>query len=228
MKRKAKQSVLARHLRMRGLSVNTIAKELLVAKSSVSMWVRDITLTKLQKKRLSRNVHSREVVQRRVATRLKNEKAKRRRVIDRHKQAIASLQISNSALLVLGCALYWAEGAKSEKNRIFNFSNSDPDMVRVIMLFLKKICTVPVQKMRGHIHLHPHLNAAKAKGYWAKISGIPESQFYKTSTALSRSSKNTRDTLPYGTFSVQINSVDLFLRMHGWIESISEKTLHRS
>jgi hypothetical protein len=46
------------------------------------------------------------------------------------------------------------------------------------------------------------------------------SQFQKTMTQVSKASKGKKDTLPFGTFSIQIFDTKLYLRMMGWLEGM--------
>lgn len=225
MKRKEKEQVQARHLRHKGFSLNQIVATLNISKSSASTWVRDVKMTKKQRIFLRHKVHLQEVIEKRVGTRLKNENARRRAIMDMHKKDMSAKPIDYDTLKVLGTALYWAEGGKSQKNRSFSFWNSDPQMVRIMVIFLKNVCKIPDEKFRAHINLHTHLDAPPAEKYWSSVSGIPLSQFYKTTKIVSKASKNTRDTLPYGTFSIQIGSTDLFLKMLAWIEAIIDNVI---
>ncbi len=225
---KAKERVQARHLRHKGFSLNQIASTLNISKSSASTWVRNVKMTKKQLVFLRHKAHLQEVIKKRVETRLKNENSRRRAIMDTHKKELSTKSMSPEILKILGTALYWAEGGKSQKNRIFSFWNSDPQMIRVMMVFLKNTCKISGERFRGHINLHIHLNASAAEKYWSSVSGIPISQFYKTTKVVSGASKNTRDTLPYGTFSIQICSTDLFLKMLAWIEAINERVLNNT
>lgn len=222
---KDKERIRARHLRHKGFSLNQIVSALNISKSSASTWVRDVKLTKNQIRFLGHKAHLKEVIVKRVETRLKNENARRRLIMDAHKKHIQGDSINLETLKILGTCLYWAEGGKSQKNRSFSFWNSDPLMVKVMLTFLRNVCKIPEDKFRGHINLHVHLNAKTAEKYWSSISRIPISQFYKTTKIVSKASKNTRDTLPYGTFSIQIGSTDLFLKMLAWIEAITENVI---
>jgi len=212
-----KEKKLARKLRKQGWSINEIYRKLGVAKGSVSLWVRDIELTKKQKQELSKKGVKKEVIEKRRETRLKRENAKRQIIIDKARKEINNL--SKKELKLIGAALYWAEGSKSQRGTV-QFSNSDPKSVQVMMRFFKEICEVPKGKFRGHIFLHPHLNTERAEKYWHNISGIPLNQFYKTSKQQSKASKGKKDTLPFGTFSIQICSTELFLKIKGWIEKL--------
>jgi hypothetical protein len=121
----------------------------------------------------------------------------------------------------MGIALYWAEGSKSQRGTV-QLSNSDPRLIQIMMRFFRKICEVPKEKFRGHIFLHPHLDTRKSKKYWHNITGIPLNQFYKTSKQVSKSSKGKKDTLPFGTFNIEICNTELFLKIKGWIEKVYE------
>ncbi|OGN09624.1 MAG: hypothetical protein A3J46_00140 [Candidatus Yanofskybacteria bacterium RIFCSPHIGHO2_02_FULL_41_11] len=226
MQPKLKEKMQARHLRKRGLSLSEIVSTLKISRSSASTWVRNVKLTKKQTKFLKYKSHLKDVIKKRVETRLKNENARRRLIMDAHKRTLTK-NIDLEILKILGTTLYWAEGGKSQKQRMFNFYNSDPHMIKVMAAFLKYVCKIPEDKFRGHINLHTHLDANKAERYWSSVSKIPRSQFYKTTKIISKASKNTRDTLPYGTFSIQICSTDLFLKMLAWIEAVSEKVINK-
>lgn len=214
---KVKEKKLARALRKHGWSLNEIRQKLKVAKSSISVWVRDIELTEKQKQELSKKGVKKEVIEKRRKTRLKNEKEKRQGIINKASEQIK--KISKKELKLIGAALYWGEGSKSRRSSV-QFSNTDPRAVKFMMSFFREACDVPKEKFRGHIFLHPHLDRKRAERYWSNISGISQEQFFKTSLQQSRASKRKRDTLPYGTFCIQICDVELFLKIKGWIEGI--------
>lgn len=222
---KTKEKKLARELRKKGFSLNEIKQELRISKSSVSLWVRDIILTYKQKQQLSQKGIKKEVIEKRRKTRLERENARRQIIIDEAKQEINNLLATE--LKLIGIALYWGEGAKTLRSGV-QFSNSDPRMIQLMMQFFKKCCKVSETKFRGHIFLHPHLNTKKAEKYWHNISGIPLNQFYKTSKQQSKSSKKKKDTLPFGTFVIQINSTELFLKIKGWIEGVYEAKIENN
>lgn len=207
----------ARTLRKEGYSMNEITRTLGVAKSSVSLWTGDIELTPRQKQKLSEHGRSVESVERRRLARLTNERAKRRPYFE---NAVAEIgEISKKDLFFLGTAFYWGEGAKTNRGTV-DFTNSDPRGIQIMMRYFKEICNVPDQKFRGHVILHPHLDALQAERYWSKISGIPCAQFHKTSMQHNKASKNKKDSLPLGTFSIGIYDTVLHLRIMGWMDGM--------
>ena len=215
----ADKKKLARELRKQGWSLNEIRYKLKAAKSSISIWVRDIELTSEQKQELSEKGIKKEVIEKRRETRLTRENARRQITVDKAKNELKGF--SKRDLWLIGVALYWGEGSKTLRSGV-QFSNSDPCSVQLMMRFFRKICKVPENKLRGHIHIHPHLNAKKAEKYWHNVTGIPLSQFYKTSQQQSKASKGEKDTLPYGTFNIEICNTELFLKIKGWIEKVYE------
>jgi hypothetical protein len=95
-------------------------------------------------------------------------------------------------------------------------------MVRLMMLFLRKVCKISESKFRGKVFIHPHLDVKRAEKHWSDISGIPLSQFNKPLLAVSRASKGRRDTQPLGTFSILIGDVYSCSKIKGWIEGLGD------
>ncbi|OGZ67129.1 MAG: hypothetical protein A3D34_02555 [Candidatus Staskawiczbacteria bacterium RIFCSPHIGHO2_02_FULL_33_16] len=219
---KLKEKNLALNLRKQGWSMNEIKDKLRVSKSSISLWVRNIKLTDDQKRALSQKGLTKESIERRRATRLSRENARRQIIVDAAREEIDTL--SELELKLIGVALYWAEGGKTNRGSV-QLSNGDPRIIRLMMKFFKKICKVPKEKFRAHIHIHPHLNIKKAENYWSSISGIPLNQFYKTYSKPNKASQNKKDSLPFGTFDIYVHSTELFLKIKGWIEGIYKNVI---
>lgn len=207
----------ARELRKKGLSLNEIQKTLHISKSSASTWVRDIALTTIQLNKLKRNSHSKLAVELRRTSRLRNEVGKRDKVIETAKNEVGSSY--SDPLFYIGTSLYWGEGTKATKG-VVAVDNSDPYVIKVMMRYFREVCHVPEKKMKGYLHIHPHLDFKKAEQYWSKLTGIPLSQFYVTYRVPPKSSQNKKDNLPYGTFRISICDTKLLLRIKGWIQGI--------
>lgn len=209
----------ARELRARGMSMNEIVSQLGVSKASVSLWVRDIVLTEKQRARLTKRGFSISAIEKRRVNRIANTQKRHRTVIDGAKEAIPSL--SKHELLLVGAALYWGEGGKTNTG-MARISNCDPQVIKIMMRFFSEICEVPPEKFRGHIHTFSHLSAQKAEKYWSEVSGIPLKQFYKTYSKPSIASKNKKDSTPFGTFAIYACDTTVFLTIKGWIERLGE------
>lgn len=203
-------------LRKKGLAINEISKQLHVAKSSVSTWVRHIIISPKQYDTLLQRSHTTKAIEKRRHSRLLNEETKRNIIISEAQNQIT--KISDKELWLMGVMLYWAEGGKTQ--RMVRFSNGDPEMIQIMMEFFRRVCVVPEPKFRGYIHIHPHLNIERAEQYWSEIAKIPKNQFFKTYSKQNKSSKNKKDTLPYGVLDIYVLDTKLFLKIVGWAKGI--------
>lgn len=209
----------ARALRKQGKSINQIVEEAGLSKASVSEWVRDIVLTQAQRNKISLRGRSVESIERRRINRLANEKAKRQIIIDKAKQDFTSISLEQ--LKLIGIILYLGEGGKT-KRAMVRMANSDPEIIKIMVKFLREICNVPEDKFRGHIHTFTHADIEKTERYWSKVTGISRRQFFKTYTKPSSASLQKRKTLPFGTFDICVCDTRLMLTILGWIEKIKE------
>ena len=179
--------------------------------------MRKIELNTDQIFKLSKNGLKKEFIEKRRNTRLTNESNKRQLIIDKARSQIK--KISEKELWLMGVMLYWAEGGKTQRGLV-RFSNGDPEMIKIMMAFFRKVCKVPEEKFRGYIHIHPHLNHIEAEKYWSKITNISLKKFFKTYRKVNISSKNKKDTLPFGVMDIYICDTKLFLKISGWSDGI--------
>lgn len=205
-------------LRKQGHSLKYIATLLNVSKASVSLWVRNVSLSSKQLQRLAKIGFSTEIVEKRRMSRLKNENVRREVMIREAEKSLSVLSLKD--LKLIGIMLYWAEGGKTQRGSV-RFSNSNPEMIQVMMCFFRRVCTVKEERFRGHIHTHSHINVEGAEKYWEHISGIPRKQFFKTYAKPSKSSKNKKDSLPFGTFDIYVSDTQLFLKILGWTRKVT-------
>ncbi|TSC74046.1 MAG: Resolvase helix-turn-helix protein [Parcubacteria group bacterium Gr01-1014_33] len=128
--------------------------------------------------------------------------------------------------MLIGASLYRAEGYKNfntaRKNYPYiGFSNSDPQMLMLFMIFLKDVLMIEKEKMRLEIHIYPQQSLADACTYWRGITGIPEERI-KAYVAVSPASRGKRpkNLLPHGTAYLRINSRQEFFKVRGLIDGI--------
>lgn len=215
MKPKLKQKEQAFILRRQGKSLGEISEELDISKSSVSIWCREVRLSKaqierLQKKRPDKNYGA-------LANKHKREKEI---ALIRELAKKEVRQIDNSDLKRLrdiGTAIYWAEGAK--KGNYIDFTNSDPEMVLLMMNWFRLICRVREEKFKISVFYHGGQNEQEMKTYWSKITRVPLSQFYK-SIFKREGTGQRRNTLYNGTCKIRVCDCDLLHRVLTWIEQL--------
>jgi len=220
---KYSECLLAQKLRRQGKSYSEILRQISVSKGTLSLWLRDVELTETQKKRLFVTLRQQNV--QRLAKRKREEKKRRiATILQGAKKEIDTLLCN--PLFLSGAMLYWAEGDKSEQVEAVKFSNSDPQMIALMMRWFRKICRVQEQKFRIALHIHELHNENSIKNYWSRITNIPLNQFHKTQ--IKQSTIGHRKNYLYnGTCSIRISDKDLFRRIHGWKTGIVEYLLPR-
>ncbi len=167
-------------LRKQGFFYSEIAQELDIAKSTAYAWTKDI---KLSSNGIDFSNHKIRNTQRdninKLATINKERKLARDQEITLSARNIAkniNLDISHKKLV---CSmLFWCEGGKDISAGI-QFANSDPNMVRIFMGYLRECFDLDESKFRALIHLHSYHDALTQTEYWSQVTKIPINQFHK-------------------------------------------------
>jgi len=123
-------------------------------------------------------------------------------------------------LKIAGIMIYWAEGAKSnykKRSWMIDLANSDPEMVKVFLKFLRIICGINEKKIRAYIYAYSNQNIKKLLRYWNIITKIPLNQFnrpYIKNDFL----QNKKDKMKYGLIHIRYNDKRLLLQIEDWIK----------
>lgn len=214
-------------MRLQGRSYNDIQKALnLPSKGTLSFWLRGLVLSPEARLRLKKNseIASKRNLLKFNRVRSKRIKSENKTEYDQGREKIGNL--SHRELMLIGTALYWGEGTKSYNTGhwpILAFANSDPLMVKVYLIFVRKIFNVPSAKIHGGIHLYPTTDVEKARKYWAAVTKLPPDRFYVT-TMVSRLSAGKRNPrlLPHGTLTLRVHSRKLLYHMKGMMRGLFE------
>jgi transcriptional regulator with XRE-family HTH domain len=214
---KTRERELARRLRREdGLPINEIARRVSVSKSSVSIWVRDIELTPQQQEAL----RAKNPAYNRQLSGWRQNAAKHRAKRVAAQENGRGLARRSEPLHLAGCMLYWAEGAKS-RNQLC-FSNSDPEMVRLFVAFLKTCFGIDGRDIRITCHLFAdHVERQReVEQFWLNEAGLPSESLRKSVVNLySRSSQRKRvNKLPYGTCQVVVSRTWVLQSIFGSIQ----------
>jgi len=208
------RKIKAIELRKNGSSYSEIRKFISISKSTLSTWLKDIELTDEQKKRLTRL----------QATAYLGAKKNQAKSIAHHNEIREAakkevLSLVKNSFFVSGLMLYWAEGDK--RSGQIQFSNSDPEMITLMMKWFRKFCKVPETKFRIGLFLHSlHIREDCLK-FWSRITALPTSQFnqpYIKPTIFS----NRKNKLYEGTCVIRIHNKDLLSRILGWIDGVKD------
>ncbi|MFA6427222.1 MAG: hypothetical protein WCW16_02110 [Candidatus Magasanikbacteria bacterium] len=216
---------IAIQLRKRGRSYTEISRATSVPKSTLSFWLSDIVLShsaqeKIQKKGRQKSVRA---LIRRNKDQTTHAKQKAQQIREYFAKQIG--KISQRDLFMMGIALYWGEGYKKGAEgslwKCVDFTNSDPDMIRMMMRFFREICHVKEKDFRIQLAVHSQKQRKKALEYWQKIIGVPATQFIATSIVRSSASRGKQKRyLTNGTVHVRVYRVDLFHTIIGFIDGL--------
>jgi transposase-like protein len=214
---KTEERELVRRLRREeGASIKEIARRVGVSTSSVSCWVRDIELTQQQHDELRR----RNPAYNRQISGVAIQAARRREERLASQEEGRLLARVGEPLHVAGCMLYWAEGSK-RRNQL-RFANSDPEMARFFVNFLRTYFDLPNEKIRITCHLYAdHVERQRAvERFWLDTLGLSESSLRKSVVnAYSRHSKMKRlNVLPYGTVHIAVGKTSVTQSIFGSIQ----------
>lgn len=207
-------------LRKQGLSYAEIKKSISVSKSTLSNWLKDIELSDEHKKRLSRLQATAYLGAKKIQAK---SLAHHNEIKDAAKKEV--LNLVNNSLFIAGLMLYWAEGDK-RSGRV-QFSNSDPEMIKLMMNWLRKFCNVPESKFRIGLFVHSLHMREDYLEFWGKITGVPITQFNRPYTKPTIFSIR-KNKLYEGTCVIKIHNKDLSSRIIGWIDGAKYAFLNYS
>jgi transcriptional regulator with XRE-family HTH domain len=162
---KAAEQEQARLLRAKNMTLEDIATELGVSKSSVSLWVRDVPFTPSKRRHgPHRRPHPQHL-------------AKLAEIEAMDAEGVARIAtLSDDAFLVAGTALYAGEGAKRDGS--VSFANSEPAMIKLHCAWLRRFFEIDESRLRVRVYLHEGLDLECAEEFWSHVTAIPRAQFH--------------------------------------------------
>jgi transcriptional regulator with XRE-family HTH domain len=167
----------AERLRAEGRSVDEIAAQLGVAKSTAYQWVRHLPLNPDEATAQRRRAHSKAMTDARWSA--YREARDGARAAERERAAGVVGALDDRDLLVLGAAIYWCEGSKSKPWRSqdrLEFVNSDPALLALFLKFLAA-CEIDRAVPRYRLLVHESVDAEGAMCWWAERLMIPIGRF---------------------------------------------------
>jgi hypothetical protein len=212
---------LARSMRSEGVAITHIATRLSVSKGTVSRWVADIILTSDQEAAL----RVRKAGGHLNGAYANRDRAKAQRDVWRDEGRTAAEQ--SDPLHVMGCMLYWGEGAKA-RNRVA-ISNTDMVLLQVFLRFLQEHFIVDDEQIRLTVHYYhtPGLSEQDIKVHWGQHLELPVSCFTPKQSVdvRMRSRVNPSNKWPYGVCRLVVHSTRIAQHIYGAIEQYSGSKL---
>ena len=199
-----------------GRSIKEIARLIGVSQGSVSLWVRDIALTPEQHDALrQRNpAYNRQLSGRLIW-------AAHCRDLRRQSQGEGrELARRGDPFHAAGCMLYWAEGGKTRNQA--HLSNSDPEVVRFFVRFIREYFDVEDARFRVTCNLFADNveRQREIERFWLQTLGLPDASLCKSIVNVysTYSQKKRRNMLPYGTCRVAVHKTCIVQHIFGAIQ----------
>lgn len=139
---------------------------------------------------------------------------------ERQKPSFKLKKINNEKskiLKVIGVMLYWGEGYKAGKNCTVDFANSDEDMIKLFLKFLRKVCGIDEKKLRVYSYFYSNQNLSKNINYWSKITKISKKQFTKPYIRKDFR-EDKKDRMPHGLIHIRYGDKKLLRLIKSWID----------
>jgi hypothetical protein len=134
--------------------------------------------------------------------------------------------MTDRELLLVGVALYWAEGTKSKPWRIrdrMTFINSDPSVIAVFMRWLTLV-SVSREGCHFRVSIHETADVRRAEKHWADLLCVDAATFNRATIKRHRPNTvryNTGDDC-YGCLVVDVlKSAELYRFVAGWWRGVS-------
>lgn len=132
------------------------------------------------------------------------------------------LNIQEEKIKAAGVFLYWGEGAQYQgKNCSVDLANSNPEMIEVFLIFLRKICGVDERKLRVFMYCYSNQNVDNLMKYWHDVTSIPLSQF--TKPYIRKDFQEHGRKMEHGLIHIRYADKKLLIQIDAWIKEYCKK-----
>lgn len=183
-----------------------------IPKSTLSTWFKKIYLNISEKKIIDEKIIESSKRGMEVARIINKEKREKylQSIIIRNKhlpKIFNNIDVKKIALSML----YRGEGTKGLDRGSLRFGNSDPFVIDLFLNLIKKCYTIDEKKFRCTVLCRADQNTKELEKFWAKITKIPKTQFYKTRIDARTIGKPTKKSDYKGVCVIDYFSADIFL-----------------
>lgn len=222
MIRKKKSYIKAISLRKKGFSYNEILDVVPVGHGTISRWCRAIELTEKQKNRIKDKKRNTPLIKNSMESSLINKEKDR----EWARKMMGKIRMNDKDLLLSGIMLYWAEGFNSDKSQNAVFTNTDPEIIKIVMRFFREIFLV--DKIKIMVRIGEKGNARRAEKYWSKITGLLAESFQKTEILKLKENSKSLERCPNGICRISVYDVTVRRKISNCIRLIEDKISPRS
>lgn len=111
-------------------------------------------------------------------------------------------------LLGLGIGIYWGEGDKVSHYAV-RVANTDPQLLKVFIKFLQKICRVKQEKLSFSIVCFNNTSLKQARSYWARELQISPIKFGKITEIPTQGKGTYKRKSKFGVCTVHVGNIKL-------------------
>lgn len=169
--------IRAAELRRKGLSINEIAKECGIAKSTASLLVRGLLLNTKAKAILLKKTNDGRIKATQSLIKKRVERQEKSLLVAN--ELLSHVVLDKKTAFLIASLSYECEGGKSNFG-VMEFTNSDPVLVQIFLSALRQSFNLDETKFRVVMHLHGYHDENQEKRFWSSITSIPENKFTKT------------------------------------------------
>lgn len=136
-------------------------------------------------------------------------------------------EFTEKELTIAGVLLHGCEGTKLRKDKrrekdayywVIEFTNSNPKLVKLFLVFLRKIIKINEVKLKGQLFIYDDLSQPKLEKMWSKETKIPLNNFNKTIVLKAKNSKYKPN--PNGTFKIRYHSKEAYQKLSALVSQI--------
>jgi len=167
-------------LRRRGESYTTIERKLDISRSTLSGWLIGLKLCKSALNRICNRKNNCLRNARLLAAKKKKDISAsiRTKCFESAKEDYLGVRFTDTMLEFMLAMLYLGEGFK--RKSFVGLGNSDPDILKMFISFLRDIYHVKDDRLRCYLHLRSDQDMVNEERYWAQRLDIPISRFGKS------------------------------------------------
>ena len=184
-----------------------------VPRSTLAGWCRGIPLTPEQTAAIRSRTGSRKGIPR-------DTQRKRREEVERIREEARTeaARLVHDPLWLAGTCLYWAEGAKTQRQLLM--ANSDPAILRIFIAWTGRYLAADARFVLA-LHLHHGNDENAAKQHWLDVLHLDRADFTKTHIK-APGTGHRKNHLQHGICRIRLRrGADASVRVEGWIEYLA-------
>ncbi len=120
--------------------------------------------------------------------------------------------------------LYFGEGAKTQKT--VDLANSDPRILKIFMLYLRRIFSVDEKRIRLYLYCFSDQNVEELKNFWSACLAVHIEQFIKP--YIRDCSHKKKRVMPWGVLHIRYNEKRLLEKILSLCSTLTAQIVEKS